>query len=268
MDSPWVLSGGRVRRLTPWARAVKMGAVKRDSKGRILPRSGKRKKTRRYRGGDIFGGSYFDKFMSKDLDEYEPSDLKSEIIPASSISQGKVDEAALQLGLLKRKWDDQKAWMDDDTDSPPPAMYTIAGKIAKLLAFLNRAEKLDYIPSYPLPKWSTKDKSLVQKMVNIERATKKYGGDEFERLIARSLAKRGEKEVSRKEIRKRIMDAIRDAKRKLSELDDPYDSYSKLKFDVEGAPLWGNEDEDDIAAAAPQAQPPPQRGGSPVLGAE
>lgn len=192
------LYGGSAKRRA-WLNSVKSGKVKRDSKGRFLPRGGK-KSSRRYKSSAYY-----------DLVEPDTS-FTSVGSSLRGISQSGVDQTAMNLTKLKRKWDYYKDFMDDGNDNaPPPEMYPLAGKILRNLRYLERAQKLDYYPTYPVPYFGGDDQELINHMFEIGLATRRMGGREYDRQVALELAGNG----SRREKRRRIRQAMKLAKKKL-----------------------------------------------------
>lgn len=197
------LYGGRAARKA-WLNAVKSGRVKRDAKGRFLPRGskrrgggGKKRKNRRYK--------------SSSYDDFGISFSRGS---TGSASQAGVDRAAMNLTELKNKWQYYKEFMDEG-DAPPPEMYSLAGKIARNLKYLQNAQKYDYFPAVPVPMFDDEDKRMIMGMLNIGFATKRMGGREYDRQVALELASGGDPNMPRKMKRARVRQAMKSAKRKL-----------------------------------------------------
>lgn len=240
------LYGGSAKRRA-WLNSVKSGRVKRDSKGRFLPRGSgggksRKKSSRRYKAS-----SYFD--------VVDP-DVSITAVRSGGISQAGVDRAAMNLTQLKRKWDYYKDFMDAD-DQPAPEMYPLAGKILRNLKYLQRAQKLDYYPTYPVPQFQPWDQHVISGMADIGFATKRMGGREYDRQVALELASAGQPNVPRSLKRQRVRWAMKNAKKRMGADDmeqyaDVWNyNYNDPDTGYSGGDPWGT-------ASAP---PPPPPGG-------
>lgn len=279
------LMGGRIgrrrRRTTSWASAVKRGRVRRDAKGRFLPRGagiiggrarGSRGgKKRRYKAPTISYNvpstkSIFAPPLSSlgSMDSLDLSGLDDPlrlVRPSSAgyggMSQSLVDSTAMKLGALKRKWNYLKDYTDSD-DDVLPQMYPIARDIVRSLNFLKRASsKLDYIPTVPIPRFSAADKKMINKLMKVNRTMKHAGGPEFDRLVARELAKGGNPAASRYDIRQNLRSAMSKARGRLAEIDDPYSYDADVNWDGPWDPdlEWYGAGEDEVPPPPPYPAP-------------
>lgn len=261
------LMGGRARRRrrrsTSWTAAVRRGSVRRDAKGRFLPRgagliggSSKRRK-RRYTPSISSPFTTTPSFAMGPIDMGGMDDPLRLIRPSSSgyagMSQGQVDAVASRLNSLKRAWNYWKDFTDSD-DDVLPQMYPIAKAIVQSFNYLKRASKyLDYIPTMGLPRFSRKDQEKINRLMGVNRVMKHAGGPEFDRLVARELAKGNNPAATRPEIRRNLRAAMKAARGKLAGLDDP------LSYEQDLDPDYKWDDEIDFYGKDEDAPPLPDQ---------
>lgn len=204
------LYGGATRRRA-WLNSVRSGRVKRDSHGRFLPRSGRRRKTTTRRRKRRYSASAYD------VDVPAPDITAADVYGKGyGVSQRGVDQASMNLRVLKRKWDEIMDSIDPTVDFPPPTIYPIARKIVRNLAYIKRAEKLMYYPLIPPPQFSATDSSMIIGLVNGTLDSRPMYGPEYERQIALELAAGDNDQMGYPERKERIRRARKSARAKLS----------------------------------------------------
>lgn len=203
------LYGGATRRRA-WLNSVRSGRVKRDSHGRFLPRSGRRRKTTTRRRKRRYSASVYD------VDVPAPDITAADVYGKGyGISQRGVDQASMNLRVLKRKWDDIMESIDPTVDFPPPSVYPIARKIVRNMAYIKRAEKLMYYPLIPPPQFNAEDSSAIVGLVNGTLDSRPMYGPEYARQIALELAAGGNDMMGYPERKERIRQARNSARKKL-----------------------------------------------------
>lgn len=203
------LYGGATRRRA-WLNSVRSGRVKRDSHGRFLPRSGRRRKTTTRRRKRRYSASVYD------VDVPAPDITAADVYGKGyGISQRGVDQASMNLRVLKRKWDDIMESIDPTVDFPPPSVYPIARKIVRNMAYIKRAEKLMYYPLIPPPQFNAMDSSAIVGLVNGTLDSRPMNGPEYARQIALELASGGNDKMGYPERKERIRRARNSARKKL-----------------------------------------------------
>lgn len=209
------LYGGAAKRRA-WMSAVKSGKVKRDSKGRFLPRSGKKRSSRR---------------------RYRSSSSDDVLITGErrGFTQSGVDQAAMNLSKLKRKWDYYKDFMSGDGDAPPVEMYPVARRILNNLDYLKRAQRMEYYPAYQIPTFQPWDQAKIISMASMNWATRKMGGREYDRQVALALASNGE-DVPYDLKRKRVRWAQQVARAHMQ--DPPMAKYRGVFDMASNGPTW------------------------------
>lgn len=207
------LYGGAAKRRA-WLNAVKSGKVKRDSKGRFLPR-GSSKGTRRYR--------------SSSDDDVVITGVRR------GFQQSSVDQAAMNLSKLKRKWDYYKDFMAGPDDAPPTEMYPIAKRILRNLDYLKRAQRMEYYPAYEVPVFPKWDQMKILNMASMNWATQRMGGREYDRQVALALADGGQN-IPYDLKRKRVRWAQQYARSKMSTA--PMERYAGVFDLTTDTPTW------------------------------
>lgn len=208
------LYGGATRRRA-WLNSVRSGRVKRDSHGRFLPRSGRRRRrttttTTTKRRKRRYSASVYD------VDVPAPDITAADVYGKGyGISQRGVDQASMNLRVLKRKWDDIMESIDPTVDFPPPSVYPIARKIVRNMAYIKRAEKLMYYPLIPPPQFNAMDSSAIVGLVNGTLDSRPMYGPEYARQIALELAAGGNDLMGYPERKERIRQARNSARTKL-----------------------------------------------------
>lgn len=203
------LYGGATRRRA-WLNSVRSGRVKRDSHGRFLPRSGRRRKTTTRRRKRRYSASVYD------VDVPAPDITAADVYGKGyGISQRGVDQASMNLRVLKRKWDDIMDSIDPAVDFAPPSVYPLARKIVRNMAYIKRAEKLMYYPLIPPPQFSPDDSAAIVGLVNGTLDSRPMYGPEYERQIALELAAGGDDLMGYPERKERIRQARKSARKKL-----------------------------------------------------
>lgn len=202
------LYGGATRRRA-WLNSVRSGRVKRDSHGRFLPRSGRRRTTTKRRKRRYSASTY-------DVDIPPTGFTAADVYDKGyGITQRGVDQASMNLRVLKKRYDDIVRDIDPELDMPPPVIYSIARKIVRNAAYLKRAEKLMYYPLVPPPRMSNQDRKNIVALVNGPLISRPMYGPEYERQIALELASGGNEAMPYEQRKENIRAARGRAKTRL-----------------------------------------------------